>query len=393
MKRTIRDVDVRGKKVVLRVDFNVPVQEGKVADDTRIKEALPTIRYLLDNGARVIILSHLGRPKNREPEFSLKPVYEKLKEYIDKVSFVPDCVGDEVERKVQELKDGEAVLLENVRFYKEETKNDPEFARRLASLGEIYVNDAFATAHRAHASTHGIAGFMERKVAGFLMEKEIKYLSHVLKSDERPFTVILGGAKISTKLGVIKNLLSRADKILLGGAMIFTFFRSQGIEVGKSLVEEEMLDEARRILSDAGKKEITFILPVDVVVADKPEEGVKTEVVSKNEIPQDKMGLDIGPVTRRIFQEALKGSKVIFWNGPMGLFEVPPFDEGSKSIAQAIVEETKKGAISVAGGGDTAACIHKLGLSGFTHISTGGGASMEFIAGEKLPGIEVLEDA
>ena len=284
-------------------------------------------------------------------------------------------------------------MLENVRFYKEETKNDPEFARRLASLGEIYVNDAFATAHRAHASTHGIAGFMERKVAGFLMEKEIKYLSHVLKSDERPFTVILGGAKISTKLGVIKNLLSRADKILLGGAMIFTFFRSQGIEVGKSLVEEEMLDEARRILSDAGKKEITFILPVDVVVADKPEEGVKTEVVSKNEIPQDKMGLDIGPVTRRIFQEALKGSKVIFWNGPMGLFEVPPFDEGSKSIAQAIVEETKKGAISVAGGGDTAACIHKLGLSGFTHISTGGGASMEFIAGEKLPGIEVLEDA
>ena len=393
MKRTIRDVDVRGKKVVLRVDFNVPVQEGKVADDTRIKEALPTIRYLLDNGARVIILSHLGRPKDREPEFSLKPVYEKLKEYIDKVSFVPDCVGDEVERKVQELKDGEAVLLENVRFYKEETKNDPEFARRLASLGEIYVNDAFATAHRAHASTHGIAGFMERKVAGFLMEKEIKYLSHVLKSDERPFTVILGGAKISTKLGVIKNLLSRADKILLGGAMIFTFFRSQGIEVGKSLVEEEMLDEARRILSDAGKKEITFILPVDVVVADKPEEGVKTEVVSKNEIPQDKMGLDIGPVTRRIFQEALKGSKVIFWNGPMGLFEVPPFDEGSKSIAQAIIEETKKGAVSVAGGGDTAACIHKLGLSGFTHISTGGGASMEFIAGEKLPGIEVLEDA
>jgi len=393
-KMTIKDVEITGKRVLMRVDFNVPIDKetGKVADDTRIRAALPTIKYALDRKAKVILMSHLGRPKGkRVPELSLKPVAERLSELLElPVKMAPDLVGNEVKKMVDELKEGEVLLLENTRFHPGETKNDPELAKELASYGDIHVNDAFGTAHRAHASNVGVASFIP-SVAGFLMEKEIKMLGKVVEDPEKPFVVILGGAKVSDKIGVIENLTKKADLFLIGGAMMFTFWKALGYEVGDSLVEEDKLDLAKEIMDKAKRSKVDFVLPVDTVIAREIKEGVEKKVVKAEEgIPSGWKGLDIGPETIELFKNKLKDAKTVVWNGPMGVFEIDDFAKGTEEIAKAL---TKLDALTVVGGGDSAAAMAKFGLSNLvSHVSTGGGASLEFLEGKELPGIKSIAD-
>lgn len=387
-KKTVCDVNVRDKRVLVRVDFNVPLAEGKVTDDTRIRAALPTIRYLIDQGARVILMSHLGRPKGQvKEELRLAPVAARLSELLGQpVLTADDCVGPQVQAKVEGLKPGQVLLLENTRFHEEETKNDPEFARELASLGDVFVNDAFGAVHRAHASTEGIAHYLPA-VAGFLLEKEITFLGKALESPERPFAAILGGAKISDKIGVIENLLGKVDVLLIGGGMANTFFKAQGYEVGESLVEDESLDTARDMLARAGGK---LVLPVDAVVADAFSADAQSKVVEVNAVPAGWRILDIGPKTVDLFKEKLAGAKTVVWNGPMGVFEFPRFATGTVEIAKAVADLE---AMTIIGGGDSVAAVEQAGLADkMSHISTGGGASLEFLEGKVLPGIAALAD-
>jgi phosphoglycerate kinase len=387
-KRSVRDLDVRDKRVLVRVDFNVPVKDGEVTDDTRIRRALPTIRYLLEEGARPILISHLGRPKGEpDPKYAMDPVAARLQELLgEPVKKLDAAVGSEVEETLEDWDGRGVVLLENSRFYSGETSNDPVFADQLAALADLYVNDAFGAAHRAHATTVGVAERLPA-AAGLLMEEEIDYLDKVLKDPERPFGAILGGAKVSDKLGVIESLLGTADSLLIGGAMCFTFFKAQGYEIGNSLVEDDYLEEAKRLMEEAGDR---LVLPVDVVVAEAMEEDAESETVPVDGIPAGKMGLDIGPKTVDLFSEHISGASTIFWNGPMGVFEIDAFAKGTEGVARAVAES---GATSVVGGGDSVAAVNKLGLEDrMSHISTGGGASLEYVEGKELPGIAVLPD-
>ena len=387
-KRSVRDLDVPDKRVLVRVDFNVPVKDGEVTDDTRIRRALPTIRYLLEEGARPILISHLGRPKGEpDPKYAMDPVAARLQELLgEPVKKLDAAVGPEVEEALEDWDGRGVVLLENSRFYPGETSNDPEFADQLAALADLYVNDAFGAAHRAHATTVGVAERLPA-AAGLLMEEEIDYLDKVLKDPERPFVAILGGAKVSDKLGVIESLLGTADSLLIGGAMCFTFFKAQGYEIGNSLVEDDYLEEAKRLMEEAGDR---LVLPVDVVVAEAMEEDAESETVPVDGIPAGKMGLDIGPKTVDLFSEHISGASTIFWNGPMGVFEIDAFAKGTEGVARAVAES---GATSVVGGGDSVAAVNKLGLEDrMSHISTGGGASLEYVEGKELPGIAVLPD-
>lgn len=395
-KQTIVDIkDLKGKKVFVRVDFNVPLDENlNITSDKRIRASLPTIKYLMDKGAKVILASHLGRPKGEaKKEFSLAPVQKKLSEMLGKaVALASDCVGPEVEKAVAALKDGDVLLLENLRFHKEEEKNDPGFAKRLAALADIYVSDAFGTVHRAHASTEGIAHDLPA-YAGFLIEKELKFLGEALDAPKRPFVAIIGGAKISGKLEVLNNLLEKVDTLIVGGGMAYTFFKARGIEVGKSIVEPELIPQAKEILKKAIDKDVPFLLPIDHVVADKFAEDANVQVVPRTTIPEGWQGVDIGPDTIKKFSNAIKEAKTIIWNGPMGVFEMDKFATGTIEIAKAVAKATENGAISVIGGGDSASAIKKAGLTDkMTHISTGGGASLEYLEGKPLPGIAVLKD-
>lgn len=389
-KKTVRDIEVRGKRALVRVDFNVPLQEGRVGDDTRIRAALPTISYLLEHGAAVILMSHLGRPKGVDEKLRLAPVGEHLSGLLGRpVRTLPDCVGPEVEEAVRAMQPGEIVLLENLRFHPEEEKNDPDFARKLASLGDLYVNDAFGTAHRAHASTEGVAHYLPA-VAGLLMERELEALGKVLESPEHPFVVLLGGAKISDKIGVIRNLIRRADTLLIGGGMANTFLKAQGYAVGDSLVEDEALETARELFSQARSAGVGFYLPVDVVIAERFAPDAEPRVVPVAQVPAGWRILDIGPRTVEAFRQVLQGARLVVWNGPMGVFEFPAFAEGTRAVAQAVAES---GAFSVVGGGDSVAALQQLGLAGrIGHLSTGGGASLEFLEGKPLPGVEILLD-
>jgi len=389
MKKTIRDLEVQGKRVLVRVDFNVPMQDGQITDDRRIRESLPTIQYLLERGAKVILMSHLGRPKGRrDPQYSLRPVAQHLSELLGRpVRFLEDCVGEAVEQAVQAMAPGEVALLENLRFHPEEEANDADFARALARLGDLYVNDAFGSAHRAHASTEGVAHHLPA-VAGFLMEKELRYLGSILTQPERPFVAILGGAKVHDKIGVIQNLLPKVDRLLIGGGMAFTFLKAQGYEIGRSLLDSEGIEFARRVLQEADQK---IVLPVDVVVAPSPEAEAQAQVVPIDQIPPDQMGLDIGPQTVARFSEMIRSARTIVWNGPLGLFERATFAAGTRGVLQAVAES---GATSILGGGDTAAAAEQLGFADrITHISTGGGAALEFLEGRTLPGVAVLMEA
>ena len=395
-KVSIEDLDLKGKRVFVRVDFNVPVKGGKVTDDTRIKGALPTIKYAIENGAKLILASHLGRPKGeREDRYSLQPVASRLSEILEKkILFASDCVGSEVGEKVFKLKEGEILLLENLRFHKGEKGNDKEFSQQLAEFVDIYINDAFGTAHRAHASTFGITEFVETCAAGYLLEKEIRVLGKVLENPERPFVAILGGAKVSDKIPIIKSLIEkRVDKLLIGGAMAYTFFKAMGYTIGKSLVEDEMMPTALEIQKEAEEAGIKLILPTDHKTVDSYD-----PLNSLREMPIDftnsgLVGLDIGKETAVIFEDALADAKTIIWNGPMGMFEEKPFDEGTIAIAQAVSKATQKGAFSVVGGGDSVAAINQAGLAEkVSHISTGGGAALEFLSGNKLPGVEALDN-
>ncbi|MGQ9676014.1 MAG: phosphoglycerate kinase [Chloroflexota bacterium] len=388
-KKTIRDVDVSGKRVLVRVDFNVPLDDaGNITDDTRIRAALPTIQYLIDNGAKVILMSHLGRPKARvQPEFSLRPVAEHLSRLLRKpVPLAPGAVGPDVERMVSSMGPGDVILLENVRFYPGEEANDPAFAAQLASLGDVYVNDAFGTAHRAHASTAGIASLLPA-VSGFLMEREIDVLGGALEQPARPFVAIIGGAKVSTKADVLKNLLDKVDKLILGGGMANTFLKAQGGEVGKSLVEDDKLPEAREMLSRARER---IVLPIDAVVADRLDEQAQTQVVDIDKVPSDWMIVDIGPNTVQEFERALMGAKTVIWNGPMGVFEIAKFASGTRAIASIL---SRLEATTIVGGGDSVAAVEQMGFAErMSHISTGGGASLEFLEGRVLPGVAALND-
>ncbi|MGI8544445.1 MAG: phosphoglycerate kinase [Aridibacter sp.] len=395
-KLSIKDLELKGKKVFIRVDFNVPIKNGEVADDTRIEGALPTIKYAVENGAKVILASHLGRPKGeREDKFSLKPVADKLSEMLGKeVQFENDCIGEKVNNKVLAMEFGDVLLLENVRFHKGEKENDEDFAKQLAENADIYINDAFGTAHREHASTAGITKFVEKSAAGLLLEKELEVLGKVLENPERPFVAILGGAKVSDKIPVIKSLIAnKVDKLLIGGAMAYTFFKAMGYTVGKSLVEEDMMPTALEIQKQAKEAGIELILPTDHKTVDSYD-----PLNSLREMPVDftntgLVGLDIGKETCAIFENALEGAKTIIWNGPMGMFEEKPFDEGTIAIANAVAKATENGAFSIVGGGDSVSAINQAGLADkISHISTGGGATLEFLSGKELPGVSALDN-
>ncbi|MFC2150473.1 phosphoglycerate kinase [Calditrichota bacterium] len=394
MKLNIDDVSLAGKRVLVRVDFNVPLNlDGSVADDTRISATLPTIRKIIDSGGSAILMSHLGRPKGQiKPEFSLKPVAVRLAELIGKpVQFAPDCVGEEVELLAVNLQAGELLLLENLRFHPEEEGNDPEFAKKIARLGDLYINDAFGAAHRAHASTQGVADcFPQSAAAGYLMQKELDYLGKAVADPERPFIAIIGGSKISGKIDVITNLLKKVDLLLIGGGMTYTFVKSAGRNIGKSLCEEDKLEVAKSILNSPEGDNI--LLPVDSVCASGIEEEA-TEVHQSNDIPDHMMGLDIGPVAVAEFRQAILDAKTVIWNGPIGMFEKAPFEHGTRAIAQALAEVTAHGGVTIVGGGDSVAALNKFGLSDkMSHVSTGGGASLEFLEGKVLPGVAVLTD-
>ena len=384
---------LKSKRVLVRVDFNVPMskeEKGKITDDKRIVESLPTIRKIISEGGKCILMSHLDRPKGEaKPEFSLKPVARHLSKLLGRpVAFADDCIGDKTSEAVNSLKDGDVLLLENLRFHKEEEKNDEGFAKQLASYGEVYVNDAFGSAHRAHASTEGVTKFISKCAAGYLMQKELDFLSKVISSPAHPFTAILGGSKISGKIDVIKNLLPKADKILIGGGMVFTFYKAKGYEIGNSLLEEDRIVLAKELLSEAGDK---LVLPVDVVAADKAENDSPFETVDADKIPSGKTGVDIGGKTIEMFIQIIASSKTVFWNGPMGIFEMSNFAKGTFEIAKALADAAKNGAVTVIGGGDSAAAIAKAGLEKqVSHVSTGGGASLEFVEGKALPGVEAL---
>ncbi len=385
-KKTVRDLDLKGKRVLMRVDFNVPMKDGAVSDDKRIRASLPTIQYVLEQRASLILMSHLGRPKGGpDPEFSLKAAAEALAKLLERpVQMAPDCVGPEVEALARALKPGDVLLLENVRFHKEEEKNDPDFARRLAALGDVYVNDAFGSAHRAHASTEGVARYLPA-VSGFLMEQELEYLSKATDNPQHPYIAILGGAKISDKIAVIENLLKKCDRLIIGGGMANTFLAAKGYAMADSLVESEAVETARQILAKAGDK---LLLPVDAVVGDKFEAEAATRIVSVDSVPAGWRVMDIGPKSLEAFQAALKGAKLVVWNGPMGVFEFPKFAEGTFALAKYLADV---GAITVIGGGDSASAVKKAGVAKkMTHVSTGGGASLEFLEGKVLPGVAAL---
>jgi len=395
-KRTIDQIELKNKRVLVRVDFNVPLDEQlNITDDKRIVESLPTIKKIISEGGKAILMSHLGRPKGKvNPKYSLAPAAKKLSELIGKaVALASDCVGEAVKAEVAKLKNGDVLLLENLRFHEEEEKNEPAFAKQLAELGDIYVNDAFGSAHRAHASTEGVTKFLAVSVAGYLMEKELNYLGKAVGNPERPYCAILGGAKISGKIDVINNLLDKVDTLIIGGGMAYTFYKAQGWEIGTSLLEAEKIDLAKELLEKVKTKKIQFLLPVDVVVAPEFTNDSPSEIVKVTTMPADKMGLDIGPESIKLFSEAIRNSKTIVWNGPMGVFEFENFAKGTNSIAAVLAEVTSKGAITVIGGGDSAAAIAKAGLEKqVSHVSTGGGASLEFLEGKVLPGVEALND-
>lgn len=393
MKKTVKDVDVRSRRVLVRVDYNVPLDaQGNVSDDKRITASLPTINYLLEQGARIILCSHLGRPKGEvKKEFSLAPVAKRLKELLPGVNiyFASDCIGEEAERKAAALKDGEILLLENLRFHKEEEKNDPEFAKKLASLAEIYVSDAFGTVHRAHASTAGVAAYLPA-VAGFLIGKELSIMGGALENPERPFVAILGGAKVADKIGVITNLLNKCDTLLIGGGMAYTFFKAMGYEIGDSLLDAESIGLAKKLMETAKEKGVKLLLPVDTVVAKAFAADAEHMTVASNAIPAGWQGLDIGEKTRELFAAEIKNAKTVIWNGPMGVFEFPEFAKGTEAVAKACAE---CGGTTIIGGGDSASAVKKLGYADkMTHISTGGGASLEFLEGKVLPGVAALND-
>ena len=391
-KMTVKDIDVKGKRVFCRVDFNVPMQDGKITDETRIRAALPTIQYLIDQGAKVILASHLGRPKGKVvEELRLTPVAKRLSELLGKeVDKADEAYGETVKAKVEQMKEGDVLLLENVRFYPGEEKNDPELAKAFAELADIYVNDAFGTAHRAHASTEGVAPYLPA-VSGFLMGKELDVLGNALSNPQRPFTAIIGGAKVKDKIGVIENLLEKVDNLIIGGGLAYTFVKAQGHEIGKSLLEEDKIELAKGFIEKAKKKGVNFYMPVDAVVADEFSENANTKVVSIEEIPADWQALDIGPKTAELYAKVIKESKLVIWNGPMGVFEMDKFAGGTKAVAEALAEA--EDTYSVIGGGDSAAAVEKFGLADrMSHISTGGGASLEFMEGKALPGVVVLKD-
>ena len=395
-KKTIQDIDVSGKRVLVRVDFNVPLAEdGTVSDDKRIVAALPTIRYLLEHNAKVILCSHLGRPKGQvNPKYSLAPVGARLSELLHdtKIWFAEDTVGESAKTAIDDMKDGEIVLLENVRFYPEEEKNDPEFAKKLASLADIFVSDAFGTVHRAHASTAGVAAYLPA-VAGFLIGKELGVMGEALDNPKRPFVAILGGAKVADKIGdlrVIKNLLGKCDSLIIGGGMAYTFLKAQGYGIGTSLLDAESIDLAKDIMAEAKAKNVSFLLPIDTVVATEFDANAEHKVVPSTEIPDGWMGMDIGPKTAELFKKTIVEAATVVWNGPMGVFEFPAFAEGTKKVAEACAECA---GTTIIGGGDSASAVKKLGFADkMTHISTGGGASLEFLEGKTLPGVAVLND-
>lgn len=392
-KKTIEDIQVSGKKVLIRVDFNVPLDdERNITDDTRIKAALPTIKYLLDNKAKVILMSHLGRPKGEgiEKKYSLAPVAEHLSKLLGKkVYMAQDVVGDDAKNAVANLKEGEVVLLENVRFHKEETKNNPDFAKALAQFGEVYVNDAFGTAHRAHASTEGVAHYLPA-VAGYLIKKELDVMGRALSNPERPFVAILGGAKVSDKIGVINNLIDKVDTLIIGGGMAYTFYKAKGYEVGKSLLEADKVELAKELMEKAAAKGVKFLLPADNLVADEFKPDADYKVVNSDSIPADMMGMDIGPKAREAFGKEIVSAKTVVWNGPMGVFEMPAFAKGTEAIAEYM---SQCQGTTIIGGGDSAAAVEQMGYAEkMTHISTGGGASLEFLEGIELPGVAALND-
>lgn len=393
MKKTIKDVDLKGKRALVRCDFNVPMESGEITDDTRIRAALPTINYLIGEGAKIILMSHLGRPKGEpKPEFSLRKVAESLEDLLNKKVVFADSdvvVDDSVKEKVSFLKDGDVLLLQNVRYRKEETDNEPSFAKDLASLGDIFVQEAFGTAHRAHASTAGVADYLPA-ISGFLIEKEVKFLGDALSDPKRPFVAIMGGAKVADKIKVIENLLEKVDTLIIGGGMAYTFFKAKGYEIGTSILDENGIELAKDLMKKAEDKGVEFLLPVDIVTADEFKNDTKIMTVKAEEIPKEMMGLDIGPETIKMFDEVISKAKTVVWNGPVGVFEMDNFAKGTQAIAKSLALSDS---ISIIGGGDSAAAVAKFGLEDkMAHISTGGGASLEFLEGKELPGIAIIQD-
>ncbi len=394
-KLTLKDVELKGKTVLMRVDFNVPIKDGKISDDNRIVQALDSINYVVENGAKLILTSHLGRPAGEpDPEFSLKPVAEHLKKLVDvPVHFAEDCIGEKADTVIESADEGEIVLLENVRFHAEEKKNDSEFAKQLAKHADLFANDAFGSSHRAHASVAGVTEFLQPSVSGFLLEKEIKYLEESVNNPQRPFVAILGGAKVSDKIGVIENLLTKVDTIIIGGGMTYTFLKAKGWEVGNSLVEEDKVELAGELMKKAEKAGVNFMLPIDSVIAKEFKNDAEHKVVDSDEIESGWMALDIGPQACLAFGNKIKAAQTVVWNGPMGVFEMENFAEGTFTVAQALADATKTGATTIIGGGDSASAIKKAGLMDqVSHVSTGGGASLEYLEGKELPGVVSLTD-